>query len=70
MKDGERLKANSILSKYITLAMAEIHGQAVGIRVTELTTDVQNLNPPGYGYGIRANVQVTLVRPNEKETPN
>lgn len=62
----ERIKTNTALSNAIKSALMEIHGQSIGVRITSITTDVEPLNPPGYGYSIKVSAQVSLSGPNEK----
>lgn len=59
---------NAKISEAIARAIREIHGQPVGVRVTQVKTLKTDLNPPGRQYDIYASVQITFI--DEKNPPS
>lgn len=57
---------NKDLQNYISAAIAKFHDQNKGIRVVSCNIESSELNPPGFNYVIKAEVQITL---NNKEAP-
>lgn len=58
---------NAEISSFVSAAVAKFHDQKVGIKVMDLHTESEALNPPGIKYNIRIGIQITFD--TKKETP-
>lgn len=62
-------QVNAKMIAYLTQCLKDYHGQKSGVRVIEITTSRDDLNPPGYKYNVKLTAQVTLD-PEKKDLPS